>query len=53
MLAHLPVLPIIVPLIAAPLCVLVRERRMALGIALVVSWVTFALTATLLVTVLR
>ncbi|MEC9004543.1 MAG: monovalent cation/H+ antiporter subunit D family protein [Planctomycetota bacterium] len=52
MLDHLPVLPIIVPLIAAPLCVLVRQRRMSLGIALVVSWATFALTATLLVTVL-
>ncbi|MBI82290.1 MAG: cation:proton antiporter [Planctomycetaceae bacterium] len=48
MLAHLPVLPIIVPLLAAPLCVLLRQRRLALALALTVCWATFAMTLMLL-----
>ena len=52
MLEHLPVLPVIVPLIAAPLCVLVRQRQLTLSIALVICWSTFALTLMLLVKVL-
>ena len=52
MLTHLPVLPIIVPLMAAPLCVLVRQRKLALGISLAVCWGTFALTVMLLMEVL-
>ena len=53
MLTHLPVLPIIVPLMAAPLCVLVRQRKLALGIALTVCWGTFAMTVMLLMEVLH
>ena len=53
MLEHLPVLPIIVPLMAAPLCVLVRQRKLALGIALAVCWGTFVMTVMLLMEVLR
>ena len=53
MLSHLPVLPIIVPLMAAPLCVLVRQRKLALGISLTVCWATFALAVMLLLEVLR
>ena len=53
MLTHLPVLPIIVPLMAAPLCVLVRQRKLALGIALAVCWATFVLTVMLLMEVLE
>ena len=48
MLAHLPVLPIIVPLLAAPLCVLLRQRRLVLGLALAVCWATFTMTLMLL-----
>ncbi len=48
MLAHLPVLPIIVPLLAAPLCVLLRQRRLVLGLALAVCWATFIMTLMLL-----
>ena len=44
---HVPVLQVIVPLIAAPLCVLLRERRIVLGFSIVVTWVTFALSVSL------
>lgn len=49
---HLPILQIIVPLIAAPLCVLARRRALALGFAIVVCWVTFGLSILLLKQVL-
>jgi multicomponent Na+:H+ antiporter subunit D len=49
---HLPVLQIITPLIAAPLCVLVRQRLAVFGIALAVCWATFAMSIMLLEQVL-
>jgi multicomponent Na+:H+ antiporter subunit D len=45
---HLPILQIVVPLIAAPLCVLLRERRLCYGFALAVSFVTFGMSIALL-----
>ncbi len=42
MMQHLPILIIVVPLIAAPLCVLVRERYSVLACAIAVCWATFA-----------
>ena len=36
---HLPVLQVVIPLLAAPLCALVRRGRIAWGIALAASWV--------------
>jgi multicomponent Na+:H+ antiporter subunit D len=53
MLAHLPVLPIIVPLLAAPLCVLLRQRQLVLSLALAVCWATFGMTLLLLFRVLN
>jgi len=44
---HLAVLQIIVPLMAAPLCVLVRARRLVLGFGILVTWVVFGISATL------
>lgn len=41
MMEHLPVLLIVLPLIAAPLFVLIRERRVVLGCAAAVCWTTF------------
>ncbi len=38
MMAHLPVLQVIVPLLAAPLCALVRHGRIAWAIAVASSW---------------
>ena len=48
---HLPVLLIIAPLVAAPLCLLVRHRVAVLVLALAVSWATFAMAVWLLVAV--
>ena len=39
---HLPVLVVIVPLMAGPLCVLVERPRVAWGVALVAAWLSFA-----------
>lgn len=39
MIAHLPALQVVIPLFAAPLCVLLRQGRLPWLIAVVVSWV--------------
>ena len=44
---HLPILPIIVPLMAAPLCLLIRQRTLVFGFALGGCWATFAMVAVL------
>lgn len=49
---HLPILQVILPLIAAPLCVLLRRPALAWGLALVVSWAALAIAIALLVQVL-
>ena len=41
MMAHLPVMQVMVPLLAAPLCALVRNGRVAWGIAVASSWAAF------------
>jgi multicomponent Na+:H+ antiporter subunit D len=51
MTAHLPVLQVVIPLLAAPLCALVRNGRIAWGIALATSWTTFGIAIRLLVQV--
>ena len=48
---HLPILQIIVPLIAAPLCLLLRQRTLVLGFAICVCWATFAMAVMLLLRV--
>jgi multicomponent Na+:H+ antiporter subunit D len=45
---HLPILQIIVPLIAAPLCVLLRHAKLVTAFAILACWVTFALAILLL-----
>ena len=45
---HLPVLLIITPLVAAPLCLLLRQRVAALALAEAVCWSTFAMALWLL-----
>jgi multicomponent Na+:H+ antiporter subunit D len=50
---HLPVLQIVVPLMAAPLCVLIRERILVLCCTITVCWSTFLTSVALLVTVWR
>ena len=48
MTAHLPVLQVVIPLLAAPLCAMVRHGRIAGGIALATSWTTFGIAIRLL-----
>ncbi|MEM7250692.1 MAG: monovalent cation/H+ antiporter subunit D family protein [Pseudomonadota bacterium] len=40
-LAHLPALQVVAPLLAAPVCVIIRSPRLAWAIACAVSWLTF------------
>ena len=46
--AHLPVLQVVVPLICAPICMLVRHRDWSWTIALFASWASFAMSWMLL-----
>ena len=39
---HLPILVVIIPLMAGPLCVLVERPRAAWGLALAAAWLSFA-----------
>ena len=48
MTAHLPVLQVVIPLLAAPLCAMVRSGRVAWGIALATSWTAFWIAIQLL-----
>jgi multicomponent Na+:H+ antiporter subunit D len=45
---HLPILQIVIPLISAPICLLLRRRWLSWAFALVVSSVTLVISATLL-----
>lgn len=47
MIDHLPALVVVVPLMSAPLCVLLRHAGLAWAIALVASAATFAMTVTM------
>jgi multicomponent Na+:H+ antiporter subunit D len=44
---HLPALQVVVPLIAAPLTVLLRRRSLAFAVATAASWVALAIAVTL------
>ncbi len=50
--AHLPALQIVVPLIAAPVCLLLRRRMLAWAFATAVAWTVLGIAALLLVRVL-
>ncbi|MEE2658018.1 MAG: monovalent cation/H+ antiporter subunit D family protein [Candidatus Latescibacterota bacterium] len=45
---HLPILLIVVPLMAAPLCILLRRRELSLILAVVVCWACLSMAARLL-----
>ncbi len=49
---HLPILQVVLPLIAAPVCVVLHGPRLAWGLTLVVSWLALAIAVALLVEVL-
>jgi len=48
MTAHLPVLQVVIPLVSAPICMLLRRGRLAWGFTLVVSWVVLGVAILLL-----
>ena len=50
--AHLPALQIVVPLLAAPLCVVIRNGRATWALTLAVSWASLAISIAILVKVL-
>ena len=45
---HLPALQVVIPLISAPICVLLRRDRVAWAFTLIVSWVVLAVAVLLL-----
>ena len=49
--AHLPALQVVVPLLAAPICLLLRHARIAWLFSALVTWATFAVSLGLLVRV--
>ena len=53
MIAHLPILQVVIPLLAAPLCMVVRIPRLAWTIALLASSGAFVISLLLLQTVLE
>jgi len=53
MLEHLPVLVVVLPLVAAPLCVIVRRPVAVLALALTVVWLVFGMAVALQVEVAR
>ena len=48
MIAHLPALQVVIPLIAAPVCILFRGRDFAFAVALVTTWAAFLVSCLLL-----
>ena len=48
-LSQLPILMIVLPLVSAPLCVLLGGRQLSYAISLVVVWSTFAISMACLV----
>ena len=50
--SHLPVLVVLLPLLAAPVCLLLRYRSLVTGLAIAVTWLTFALSVLLMFRVL-
>jgi multicomponent Na+:H+ antiporter subunit D len=53
MTAHLPILQVVIPLLAAPLCALLRRGELAWLFALAISWAAFAIAISLLNTILH
>ncbi len=50
-LANLPALQVVIPLMAAPACIVLRNGRAAWALAALVTWIAFAIALTLLVQV--
>lgn len=48
MIEHLPILQVVVPMLSAPLCVLIRNRVACTLLTILVTWLTFGMSTTLL-----
>jgi multicomponent Na+:H+ antiporter subunit D len=53
MLNHLPILQVVVPFVAAPICLLIGNRRLVYLFALIAAWATFAISVALMGQVLQ
>ncbi len=53
MMSHLPALQVVVPLLSAPICVLLGRGRFAYGFTLAISWVAFVISGLLLQAVVQ
>ncbi len=51
--AHLPILQVVVPLLAAPFCLFLKRGRVAWGLAVLASWAALAIALALLDQVMR
>lgn len=51
--AHLPALQVVIPLISAPLCVLLRREKLAWAFTLIVSWLVLAIAILLVYRVME
>ena len=49
---HLPILQVVIPLLAAPICILLRRERLVWAFSLIVSWITFIISVAILSRVL-
>ena len=52
MIEHLPILVVTTPLLAAPICVILRQKRWVYGLSLLTSWAVFAMAVAILSRVL-
>jgi len=50
---HFPALQVVIPFIAAPVCMVLRRENVAWGLALAVSWISFFISSSLLIRVLH
>lgn len=48
---QLPILLVAIPLISAPVCVLIKNRQLAYALTVLVCWITFAISLALLIKV--
>lgn len=50
---HIPILQVVIPLIFAPVCILIRDHRVVWPVFFIVNWVTFAMACLLLGAVIQ
>jgi len=51
--SHLPILQVIIPLMAAPVCIILRRAEWVWGLTVLVTWAVFGMTTTVVIDVLN